>query len=149
MTSRTIHTSEGLQSLLGDLRTAFARTGALKVTWKDGDLRSLDQNAISHVWYEQIARELPEDDKRGWRRFCKLHYGVPILRAENEDFRAFYDAGVKRLVYEQKIAAMEFVPVTSIMTKAQLSRYLEDVQESFYRERGVVLEFPQGERVAA
>jgi hypothetical protein len=30
--------------------------------------RSLDQNAHSHVWYAQLAKELPEDDARGWKR---------------------------------------------------------------------------------
>ena len=73
---------------------------------------------------------------------CKLHFGVPILRAEDEHFREFYDGALKRLTYEQKMAAMEYVPVTSIMSKAQLSRYLEDMRESFASQRSVYLEFP-------
>ena len=141
MTKRTVFSAQGFQALLGELRTAFAEHGRLTVSW-NADLRSLDQNAISHAWYEQLARELPEDDARGWKRMCKLHFGVPILRAEDEHFREFYDGALKSLTYEQKLAAMEYVPVTSIMSKAQLSRYLEDMRESFASQRSVYLEFP-------
>ena len=104
--------------------------------------RSLDQNAISHAWYQQLARELRQDDAIGWKSFCKLHFGVQILRAEDDDFRAFYDLAIKSsLNYEAKLSAMRFVPVTSLMTKAQLSKYLEAVQSHFYTQ-GVKLEFP-------
>ena len=138
---RTVFSPQGFQALLGELRTAFAEHGRLTVSW-NADLRSLDQNAISHAWYEQLARELPEDDARGWKRMCKLHFGVPILRAEDEAFREFYDGALKRLTYEQKLAAMEYVPVTSIMSKGQLSRYIADMARSFAVERGVHLELP-------
>ena len=80
----------------------------------------------------QIARDAP----------CKLHFGVPILRAEDPDFREFYDAGMKSVLsYEQKLKAMRFVPVTSIMTQDQFDRYAHEVQDH-YRGR-VALEFPK------
>ena len=72
----------------------------------------------------------------------KLTCGVPILRAEDEDFRAFYDNAVKRnLSYEQKLEAMKFIPVTSLMNVKQLSQYLEDVQQ-YWGRQGVFLAFP-------
>lgn len=104
--------------------------------------RSLEQNNFSHTWYEQMAKELPEDDVIGWKCYCKLHHGVPILRAENEEFKKAYDAAIKGLDYERKLQAMRILPVTSLMTKAQLSAYLEEVQKDFLN-RGVRLEFPQ------
>lgn len=107
--------------------------------------RSLDQNAISHVWYEQIARELKDDSALGWKCYCKLHHGIPILRTEDAEFKAFYDGGVKHFSYERKLEAMKFIPVTSIMTVPQLSDYLIAVQNDFF-ERGVRLEFPQGRK---
>lgn len=103
--------------------------------------RSLDQNAISHAWYEQLARELREDDAIGHKCYCKLHHGVPILRAEDGEFREAYDATIKGMNYEQKLKAMRILPVTSLMTKPQLSKYLEAIQSDFDR-RGVRLEFP-------
>ena len=138
---RTVFSHEGLQSLLGELRTAFAESNRLTVSWSVA-LRTIDQNALSHALYEQLARELPEYDAKGWKRMCKLHYGVPILRADDEHFREFYDTALKRLDYERKISAMEYVPVTSIMSKGQLSRYIADMARSFAVERGVHLELP-------
>lgn len=104
--------------------------------------RSLEQNALSHAWYEQLAKELPEDNELGWKCFCKLHFGVPILRAADEDFRVFYDGSLKAtLTYEQKLEAMKYLPVTSLMKTKQLSAYLETMQAHFLA-HGVRLEFP-------
>lgn len=142
MTTLTLNSEPSLQSALGEIRTLWQQNKWLKVTVQTSKPRSLDQNALSFAWYEQLARELPDDDADGWRCFCKLHFAVPILRAEDATFREFYDTALKStLTYEQKIAAMRFVPVTSLMTKAQLSKYLESVQTEFIG-RGVVLEFP-------
>ena len=141
----TIVNSEiALQSCIGDLREQFRQHKFLRVKVKAGKARSLDQNAISHCWYDQMAREDRQHDTRGHRNFCKLHFGVPILRAEDAEFRKFYDAALLGLTYEQKVDAMDFVPVTSQMTKAQLSKYLELVQAD-YGQRGICLEFPNQE----
>lgn len=143
MTAWTANSESALQSMFGDMRELFAAHKFLKVSAKTGKARSLDQNAISHAWYEQIARELREDDALGWKCYAKLHLGVPILRTEDDEFRAFYDQSIKGLTYEQKLAAMKFLPVTSLMTKPQLSKYLEAMQADF-AQRGVRLEFPKG-----
>jgi len=104
--------------------------------------RSLDQNSLIHVWYAEIAQQIPEDDALGWKCYCKLHHGVPILRAEDEGFRIAYDGSVKGLTYEQKLLAMRMLPVTSLMNTKQLSKYAEAVQADFER-RGVLLQFPE------
>ena len=143
MTATTINSEVSLQSFIGDIREQWNKHKFLRVTVKAGKDRSLDQNAISHAWYEQLARELREDDALGWKCCCKLNFGVPILRAEDPEFRRFYDGAIKAtLMYEEKLAAMKFVPVTSLMTKPQLSRYLEAMQAHFAK-RGVRLEFPE------
>lgn len=103
-------------------------------------LRSKDQNSKTHAWYQEIARALPEDDAKGWKRYCKLHHGVPILRAEDDDFRELYDLAIRKtLSYEQKLQAMDILRVTSEMTKSQLSRYFDAVQADFFN-KGVNLE---------
>lgn len=145
MSGVTINSEMALQSFIGGLREQWNQHKFLRVTVKAGKDRSLDQNAISHAWYEQLARELREYDALGWKQECKLLHGVPILRAEDEEFRQFYDAALKtKLSYAEKLAAMKYLPVTSLMTKQQLSRYLESVREHFLR-RGVQLEFPVSE----
>lgn len=142
MTALVINSAESLQRAIGDLRDLWNQHKFLRLNVKAGKDRSLPQNAITHVWYGQIARELREDDALGWKCYCKLHHGVPILRAENEEFRETYDGAIKGLGYEQKLQIMRILPVTSLMTKEQLSKYAEAVQADF-AQRGVTLEFPE------
>lgn len=141
MSGVTINSEMALQSFIGGLREQWNQHKFLRVTVKAGKDRSLPQNSLTHAWYGQIARELREDDELGWKCYCKLHHGVPIMRADDE-FRSTYDAVIKPLAYEQKLVAMRCWPVTSLMTKEQLSKYAEAVQADFLR-RGVQLEFPE------
>lgn len=137
-----INSDESFQRVVGDLRQQYQAHRYLRVSVKTGKSRTLPQNDITHVWYGQLARELREDDELGWKCYCKLHHGVPILRAEDGEFRAMYDAAIKGLEYEQKLQVMRFMPVTSLMSRKQLSKYAEAVQEDFAR-RGVDLRFPE------
>jgi hypothetical protein len=141
MSQTVINSAETLSKFLGDVREAWHRHKYLRVTIKTGKDRSLDMNALLHAWIAQIERELREDDALAVKRFCKLHFGVAILRAEDDDFRAMYDQTFKRLDYDAKLKAMDYLPVTSIMTNAQLKQMLVAMQEA-YAKRGVVLEFP-------
>ena len=142
MSTFVINSADSLQSAIGNLRNLWGHHKFLRVSVKTGKDRSLPQNAFTHAWYGQIARELREDDDLGWKCYCKLHHGVPILRAEDEEFRETYDKAIKGLSYEQKLIVMRLLPVTSLMTKEQLSKYAEAVQADF-RARGVSLEFPE------
>lgn len=142
MSAIVINSADSLQHAFGELRDQWNRHKFLRINVKAGKDRSLPQNAITHVWYSQIARELREDDELGWKCYCKLHHGVPILRAEDAEFRETYDGAIKGLSYEQKLKVMRLFPVTSLMTKEQLSKYAEAVQMDF-AQRGVLLEFPE------
>jgi hypothetical protein len=143
MTSAIVVNSDtSLQTAIGVLRETYASSRFVRMSLRTGKARSLNQNDISHVWYEQLARELREDDALGWKCYCKLHHGVPILRTENADFREAYDSAIKGLGYEQKLKVMRLLPVTSLMTKTQLTAYLEAVRDDFYK-RGVLLLFPE------
>lgn len=142
MNTLVINSDTSLQTVIGTLREMYLQHRYVKISAKTGKPRSLDQNAISHAWYEQLARELREEDALGHKCYCKLHLGVPILRAEDDEFREFYDNAIKGMSYERKLAAMKFLPVTSLMTKPQLSKFLEAMQIDFAA-RGVLLEFEQ------
>ena len=143
VTTAYANSEQSLSKLIGDLRELWREHKYLRVTIKTGKDRSLDQNAILHAWITQIANELREQTAAQIKAECKLVYGVPILRAEDEEFREFYDRAIKWMTYEQKLDAMAFVPVTSIMTVKQLSQFLAGMQEG-YRGR-VALEFPPGD----
>lgn len=136
-----INSDESLQRFIGAIREQYQSHRYLRASVKTGKARSLPQNNITHAWYEQIARELREDDALGWKSYCKLHHGVPLLRAEDGEYRDIYDDAIKGLGYEQKLKVMRYFPVTSLMNKEQLSKYAEAVRDDFYK-RGVLLEFP-------
>ncbi|MFA5633145.1 MAG: hypothetical protein WC997_16680 [Porticoccaceae bacterium] len=104
--------------------------------------RTLAQNAGTHVLYEIIAAALPEDDAVGWKAYCKLHHAVPILRAEDPEYREIYDNTIKLMSYEQKLLIMREFPATSRMDKSQINRYIAALQDDFAR-RGVVLELTE------
>lgn len=137
MTELILNSREALQTFIGDIRQRWERSKFLRVVVRERT-RSLDQNAVTHAWYGQLARELPENDTLGWKCYSKLHHGVPILRAENPEFRDFYDAAFKWQSYERKLAAMKHLPVTSIMTVPQLTAYMAAMQDDF-ASRGVWL----------
>jgi len=141
MTSFVINSDTALQKFFGTVREAYFQSRYLRFTMKTGKDRSLDQNAISHAWYQQLANELREEDALGWKCQCKLRIGVPLLCSEDEEYRAACYAVIKPLSYENRLIAMRHWPVTSLMTKPQLSKYLEMMQADFAK-RGVLLEFP-------
>ena len=143
-----VNSDPSLQEAIGLMREDYTRHRFLRVKWTTGQKRSALQNDQIYVWYDQIARELREDDKTGWRRFCKLHFGVPILRDGDADFRAFYDLAVKWLQYPDKLKAMDHIDITSRMNKTQLSKYHEAMQDHF-KPLGVALKYQEKKEQAA
>jgi len=101
--------------------------------------RTLDQNALINVLYGKIADQTEGEGVVDIRRRCKLHFGVPILRANDEAFRQVYDKVVKPHDYETKLEIMDYLPVTSRMKKDQATEYIETVQRD-YAGRGVRFE---------
>jgi hypothetical protein len=120
--------------------------------------RSARQNRLNRQWMLDIAAQLDGWTAEEARGYCKLHFGIPILRAEDEAFGAEYDAVVRPLPYELKLKLM-MVPfdfgVTRLMGTKQQTAYLDAVHRHF-SEQGVALTDPgdlllraHDERVAA
>ena len=112
--------------------------------------RSEMQNRTVFMWYREIAKAKGDETPTDIRAYCKLHYGVPILREDNDDFRKDYDQIVRPLSYENKLKIMVEpldLPVTRIMSVDQMQRYMEEVQKYGYS-FGVELTIPnEGEMV--
>jgi hypothetical protein len=109
-----------------------------------GKHRTTEQNRLQRQWMIDIASQLPENSAEEWRGICKLHFGVPILRAENEAFCAVYDEVIRPLPYDTKVKTMMVpidLPVTSKMTTKQKTAYLDQIHKHF-SELGVVLTDP-------
>lgn len=118
--------------------------------------RSARQNRLNRRWMLDIAGQMEGWSAEYTRGYCKLHFGIPILRADDEEFCREYDALVRPLPYEHKLKLM-MVPfdfgVTRRMTTKQQTAYLDAVHRHF-SEQGVALTDPgdllfAGERRAA
>lgn len=113
-------------------------------TLTDGKHRTTHQNRLQRQWMVEIAAQLGDRTPEEVRGYCKLHFGIPILR-ENDAFRKDYDNLVRPLPYEAKLKLMmepfDF-GVTRIMTTRQKTVYLDSVHRHF-SEQGVVLTNPE------
>lgn len=142
MATRTVTNQQQLDSLIALLR---ARDLPFTASIAAGKGRSAEQNRLQRRWMLEAAEQLGTDTAEGFRGYCKLHFGVAILKAENEHFAAEYDAVIRPLPYEQKLRLM-MVPfdfgVTRQMTTKQKTQYLDAVAAHF-RGLGVVLTMPE------
>ena len=114
------------------------------VNISSGKHRSIEQNRLQRKWVAEIAEQMPGESAEYWRGYCKLRFGVPIMRRDSEAFRERYDAIIRPLPYEHKIAAMMEpldLPVTRIMKTKQKTEYLDEVFRHF-TEQGVILTIP-------
>ena len=127
-----------------ELWVKFLRTRKLPqtVSTEDGRDRSLEQNRTQFLWAREAADQRGDMTAEEVRCEWKLIYGVPILRAENDEFRAVYDEAIKPLSYELKLKAMRFIPVTSEMTVKQMVAYLDTIQREC-AEQGIRLTDPE------
>lgn len=111
-----------------------------------GRKRSIEQNRLQILWVNEVADQLGDQTAEEVRGFCKLTMGVPILRAENPDFREKYDRIIRPHAYEDKLAMMmeplDF-PVTRLMKSGQKTRYLDEMCR-FWSAKGMFLTDPRG-----
>lgn len=113
------------------------------MTVSEGKLRTLSQNALIHKWFGEIAKQTHSTADQV-KRECKLYQGCPILMADDPDFVGFI-RNLSHLTVEQKIAAMDYVSVTSVMNAKQLSKFADAVQAK-YLPQGVRLTDPDARK---
>ena len=120
--------------------------GGVTVTWVKGKSKwkSYNQDCTENMWHREAAEQLKDEDPEDKRAYCKLHFGVPIMRGECDKFRADYDLMIRPLPYEWKLKMMRApidFPVTRKMKSGQKARYMNDVQVH-YQSLGVRLTIP-------
>lgn len=109
------------------------------VSMRPGKDRTLDQNALWFAMYERIAKSTEMGDVEEVRRYCKLHHGVPIMRASCEEFRDGYNMALLNLPYEIKLRWMgpcamfgpDGFPVTRLFDRTQGCQYTDRIVEEF------------------
>lgn len=132
----------------------FVETHALPFTMSvtAGKHRTTHQNRLQRLWCQEVAEQTGEYTAEEVRGYNKLRFGVPILRRDDDAFRAAYDANVRPLPYETKMALMMEPlswPVTSLMTVKQKTEFLDTVHRHWTTERGVELTNPEDQGRAA
>lgn len=114
------------------------------VSIMEGEHRSTAQNRLQRKWCHEVAEQLGDRTPEEVRGYSKLHFGVPILRDDDAEFRAEYDAIIRPIPYEAKLKLMmepfDF-GVTRRMTTKQKTAYL-DAMFRHWSEMGVSLTAP-------
>lgn len=119
----------------------------LTVSWTQGDSLSRRQQRLSFRWYQDISRQLGDQDTETVRADCKVTHGVPILCADDDAFREDWARSIGRFDYEgqRQIVKRLQVPVTSLMKVKQMTAYLDAIQQQ-YLPQGVRLTDPEAMR---
>lgn len=113
----------------------------LKVSNPKKTRRSL-LNRYSHAIYREAAKLKQEGFELDEKAECKLRHGIPILINDPEDgaeCEDYYRRLMTGLNYEERLARMYeghkfYIPVTSLMTDDQMSKYLERILRDYARQ---------------
>lgn len=117
------------------------------ITIIKGAPRSIDQNRLQHMWMRELESQ-GDMTASEYRAYCKLHFGVPLLRQGNEAFKLQYDAVVRPLPYEQKIEIMKEpidFPCSRLMSVRQHAKFLDIIYE-YWTAKGFQLTEPENEK---
>ena len=141
MTTWAIRTEQDRNNVI---KVIQARHMPCTVIINKGAPRTIEQNKLQRKWLLE-AQEQGDQTAEEYRGYCKLWFGVPILRNENEEFRKSYDKIITPLLYPMKLEMM-MVPldfsVTRKMTTKQKSQYLDQMYE-FFTAQGFELTQPE------
>jgi hypothetical protein len=107
----------------------------------DGRDRSAEQNALMWKWAREISSYTgytPEEVQARW----KGNFGIPLLCEDSEKYRELYGRiPWKEGSTESIYLMLEFLPVTSEMNVAQMTRFL-DMVHSYHSQLGHKLTEP-------
>ncbi len=144
MTTRTIANKKDATDVCNLI---MGRDLPITVNVTKGKQRSTEQNRLQRLWVNEAAEQLQDETAEQKRGYCKLHFAVPIMRNEDEEFKEVYDKVIRPLSYEHKLLAMMIpldLPVTRLMKTGQKKRYLDDIWQHF-TDLGVKLTEPRTE----
>ena len=143
MPKEIINSLESFSKVCAQLLADFKEHKYLRISWSTRKDRTLDQNALWAAMYTRISDTCGDSTAYGAqqvKRYLKLHIGVPILRRDDEEFKALYDRIIKPHDYETKLKVMEMVRVTSEFNTKQGAEYTESIVRH-YHDNGVAVFF--------
>lgn len=133
-----VNSNETLAQGISRLQQAYAEKRYVVMTLKTGRDRTLDQNRLWFGMYQRIAQVLDWHVEDA-RRYCKLHFGIPIMRNGSDEYREQYDRLMRPHSYEYKLELMGscalFGPdgyaVTRLFDRKQGVEYTEAIAAEF------------------
>ncbi len=148
----SVNSPTKLSEAINRLTAMYREKKFVVVSFRPGKDRTLDQNALWFSLYQRIAQMTEIGDVEDARRYCKLHFGVVIMRNADADFRDAWNRLFLHLPYESKLEMMgpcsifgpDGFPVTRLFDRAQGIAYTEMVIAEFSA-RGVVFDDLLGE----
>lgn len=143
----SVNSAAKLSEAITKLTSMYREKKYVVVSLRPGKDRTLDQNALWFALYQRIAQMTEIGDVEEARKYCKLHFGVPIMRAADADFREGWNRLFLHLSYEQKLELMgpcalfgpDGFPVTRLFNRAQGIAYTDQIVAEFSA-RGVVFD---------
>lgn len=113
------------------------------LAWTPGVKRTLSQNALLHMWFDEIAKHHGDRSATEVKGECHHEWGLTI-RLRDPQFAWIWDRTGAHLTYEQqcRLLASEALGVSSKMSKAELSEYM-DAMRRHYDEIGIRLTDPE------
>ena len=113
-----------------------------------GEKRSNKQNKLQRKWLNEAA-EQGDCTAEEYRAYCKLHFGVAIMKSQSELYAEKYDRIIKPLDYSVKLELMmepfDF-PVTRGMSVANEKKYLDQMY-LYFTSQGFVLTNPEDRKM--
>lgn len=105
------------------------------------ETRTDRQRRLQFLWYRERAKQFGNTPKYE-QRYCKLVFGIPILRCDDDEFNDFYAGTIDHLEYNRQLVAMDFVEVTRHFSVKQNVEYLNDIENDSI-ENGCTLTHPE------
>lgn len=151
----SINSAAKLSEAIAKLTAAYRDHKFVVVSMRPGKDRTLDQNALWFALYQRIAQMTEIGDAEDARRYCKLHFGVPIMRKADVDFFNAWNRSFLMLSYEAKLELMgpcalfgpDGFPVTRLFDRAQGIAYTDKIVAEFSA-KGVAFDDLLGEVAA-
>ncbi|MDU9393728.1 hypothetical protein [Pseudomonas sp. zfem002] len=151
----SVNSQAKLSEAITMLTRLFRDKKFVVVSMRPGKDRTLDQNALWFAMYDRIAKTTDMGDVEDVRRYCKLHFGVPIMRSSSRDFFEGWATSFVHLTYERKLHLMgacamfgpDGFPVTRLFNREQGCIYTDKIA-AYFGGNGVYFDDLLGEAAA-
>ena len=139
LSAKTKEAAKDFVGTLGDDYRPISERLLARITFT----RTLNQNALLHVWFGEIAHWHGDRDAKQVKG--EMHHAYALdIRLRDPQFNWIWKHSGARLNYEQQcgLLASETLNVSSAMTTKELTEYMSAI-ERHYAQLGLALKVPE------